>query len=140
MPSLAEVYLESNKDDKKELLNYRSLVIFITRNLRGSNRAPGLKKIDGQPISIEERIEAMIKFKPRKEKIDPKAYRWKLYLRNYYGQAQIANLKFVSSVKHLALPDCKFIAINLEKFTSLEYLDLSGNSFTKVEGLEKLTR
>ena len=53
MPALRHLFLEGN-----ELGTYRPVVIWITRNLKGDNRAPGLTALDGKVITIEERVQA----------------------------------------------------------------------------------
>ena len=36
----------------KDLANYRLFVIYITRNLKGTNRCTGLIELDSNPISM----------------------------------------------------------------------------------------
>lgn len=74
--------LEGNKD----LGHYRSLVIAITKDLIGDNRALGLLSLDGKIITVEERIRSIMAFN---KKANENALRWKYDLITYYGHYQI---------------------------------------------------
>ncbi len=51
---LQYLWMDGNRDivANKDLSNYRTILIFITRNLKGTNRATGLLELDGSPITM----------------------------------------------------------------------------------------
>lgn len=136
--SLLELWMEGNCDGKATLEEYRSIIIYITRNLPGTNRSTGLIELDGNPISLEERITAITSLS--KSKQDPQLYRWNLALMEYYGHRQVRSPDFLSNVKHLKLPHCNLSMVDLRGRFSIEVLDLSGNNLETVLGLNELPR
>jgi hypothetical protein len=69
-PSLLYLNLEGNRDAldaTRELSDYRALVIFTTRNLKGTNRCTGLIELDNNLISMEERIAAVERYGKKKK-------------------------------------------------------------------------
>jgi hypothetical protein len=104
--------VQGNRDNKAELTNYRSWVIFITRNLKGTNRSPGLIELDENPITLEERIEAIEDFSKKKQEV--LLARWNYALVSYYGMAQIRTPNFFTSVTHCRLTDCKLALVDLK--------------------------
>lgn len=131
--SLREIWLEGNK----ELGTYRQTVIYLTRNLLGDNRAPGIQQVDGKVVTIEERVTAIVAFE---KKENPNALRWRLNLIQYYGSFQLQIKDFLARIRHLKLPNKTLQQINIKNMPNLEILDLSGNNLRTVDGIEFLTR
>ena len=67
--SLLSLSLKDNREGSKALANYRALVIFTTRHLAGTNRANGLQELDGKPVSIKERVDAVSQFEKKKKDV-----------------------------------------------------------------------
>lgn len=44
---LQSLWLSDNGDGKSQLTNYRSLIVYMTRYLPGTNRASGIQELDG---------------------------------------------------------------------------------------------
>jgi Leucine-rich repeat (LRR) protein len=135
---LRSLHLEGNRDQQKDLSNYRSLVIYITRNLKGTNRCTGLLDLDGSPISLEERINAVTEH--GKKKTDGQLHRWNLALMDYYGHQQMRTPNFLSHIRHLKLPNTNLSVIDLRGLFSLEVIDLSGNALITLDGLKELPK
>lgn len=132
------MWLEGNNDGKTSLEDYRAVVIYITRNLPGTNRSTGIVELDGNPISADERVAAVQLLS--KNKVDPQIFRWNLALMDYYGHRQVRSPDFLSQVKHLKLSNCNLSAVDLRGRFSIEVLDLSGNNLETVLGLDELPR
>ncbi len=139
------LHLDGNRDNtaNKELSDYRSFVIYITRNLKGNNRTTGLLELDNNPISMEERVEAHhthCNSKNRRGTLEYQLYRWNLCLLENYGHAQLRTPAFLTKIKHCKMPDCNLSGVDLRGMYSLEVIDLSGNNLTMVEGLRELSK
>lgn len=63
---MKELSLVGN-DDLGKNLKYRGYVLFITRIFRGNNRVQGLVRLDGDIVTVEQRVAAMISFGKKKD-------------------------------------------------------------------------
>jgi Leucine-rich repeat (LRR) protein len=136
---LRQLFLVGNKRlEKLGAAEYRHKVIFHTRFLCGSNRATGLLELDGKPVTIEERVRAIVsQTSGRQEDF----HRWSLNLIALYGHAQLRNnVDFVRCVRNLAMPDRNLAAVDLRQFVGLEVVDLSKNRLERVQGVENLVQ
>ena len=95
--SLLSLSLKDNRDGSKALSSYRLLVIFMTRHLAGTNRANGIQELDGKPVSIKERIDAVAQFEKKKNFA---AFAFETQLVNYLGRAQLRDSKFMEAGNH----------------------------------------
>lgn len=66
--------------------------------------------------------------------------RWRYNLISYYGNLQLRIPDFLTKIRHLRLPNKRLNVVNVAKFQCLEVLELSGNFFRTVDGLEHLIR
>ncbi|PRP78118.1 class VII unconventional myosin [Planoprotostelium fungivorum] len=138
IPSLRTLDMRQNKDvdSLAEFTDYRSYLIYITRNLKGTNRCPGLITLDDEAISMDERITAIEKYS--KKKRDGLMVRYALSLIDYYGHHQMKTPNYLNAIKHLRLPKMKLSMVDVKGMYSLEVLDVAGNDLTMVEGLNEL--
>ena len=149
IPGLQSVHLEGNRDSQKELSDYKYYVLYITRNLKGTNRQViwsfhdatrqiGLLELDEEPISATDLIRAVELHGTKKN--EALIYHYLLTLMEYYGHQQLRAPDFLSNVRHCILPNSNLKMVDLKGMFSLEVLDLSGNQLRKIEGLDQLTR
>lgn len=135
MKALLTVFLDGNEVVLKK--NFRSKLIFLTRNLRGTNRIPGLQEIEGTPITLEERVAANELWANHNDPHDnPQAYRWYMNICAKYGHAQVKSElhKMISC----AFPSKNLMHCSLAGFFMLQHLDLSGNNLSEIGSLEQL--
>jgi len=128
-------YLSLRGNPIVNISGYKNMVIFETRFLRGSNRTTGLVELDGVPLSIEERINAISE---NKTSINVELWRWRYHIISHYGQKQIQDKKIATQIKNCIFVKCKLSVVHLENFVGLLYLDLSKNSIREIYGLEVL--
>eukprot|EP01114_Cavostelium_apophysatum_P010445 TRINITY_DN2416_c0_g1_i11.p1 TRINITY_DN2416_c0_g1~~TRINITY_DN2416_c0_g1_i11.p1 ORF type:complete len:2801 (+),score=908.52 TRINITY_DN2416_c0_g1_i11:43-8445(+) len=135
---LCYLSIQNNRDPVtgKELSNYRDFLIYLTRNLKGTNRSTGLVELDGSPISMDERVNAVQIH--GKKKSAALLHKWNLCLMDYYGHVQLRTPGFLSNIKHCRMPSMNLSMVDLRGFFSLEVLDLSGNNLIEVDGINEL--
>ncbi|KYR02955.1 hypothetical protein DLAC_00438 [Tieghemostelium lacteum] len=136
MPSLQCIKLDGNP----RCQNYRSKLIYLGRNSKGTNRSTGLIQIDSQVVTREEKIAAIELYEPGQ--VDSAAsYLWKLLLIERFGHKQLQTIPdFLAYVKSLELARCNVMRADLSVFHQLEVLDLSQNKLTHLQGLSSLVR
>eukprot|EP01006_Ploeotia_vitrea_P036609 TRINITY_DN66040_c7_g3_i1.p1 TRINITY_DN66040_c7_g3~~TRINITY_DN66040_c7_g3_i1.p1 ORF type:complete len:2447 (+),score=1447.66 TRINITY_DN66040_c7_g3_i1:190-7530(+) len=116
--------------------DYRLGVLFITRHLRGNNRAQGLLELDGHPVKLEERVQAIIEYGSKKQE---NLWRWRLNLIATYGHVQMRSIEnFLQRVKVLTMPERNLGWVDISQFKRLEVLDLSSNRLIHVDGLQHM--
>lgn len=119
IPALRYLWLFGNvcPETGAELSDYRAHMIYLCRNLMGTNRCPGLAELDGQPIYMDERVWCYEKFSKLKE---DQLYRFRLSVIDYYGHHQMRGQMFLETVTHLRLPKMKLSEVDLAKMQNLE--------------------
>eukprot|EP01133_Synstelium_polycarpum_P007995 gene7995-9390_t len=133
IPALRILILENNRIE-----GYRQRLIYITRNLRGVNRAPGLVAIDEAPISREERIKA-IETHDNGGVTAAAQIRWKLLLIERYGHMQLQTIPdYLAKAKSVTFPRCHLSVCEVSVFGGVQVLDLSNNELTQLNGLHVL--
>eukprot|EP01117_Protostelium_nocturnum_P019432 TRINITY_DN842_c0_g1_i1.p1 TRINITY_DN842_c0_g1~~TRINITY_DN842_c0_g1_i1.p1 ORF type:complete len:2518 (-),score=1170.22 TRINITY_DN842_c0_g1_i1:41-7594(-) len=139
-PALTALNIKGNKDQDSgaDFTDYRLYLIYITRNLKGTNRCPGLIEIDEAPVSLDDRINAIEKYSKKKK--EGLVARYALGLIDYYGHHQMRSPNFLNNIKHLQLQRSKLQMVDLKGMYSLELLDLAGNDLKEVDGLKELLR
>lgn len=133
--ALITVFLDGNAIVLKK--NFRSKLIFQTRNLRGSNRTPGLLEIEGTPIQLEERVGANELWANHNDPHDnPQVFRWFMSMCSKYGHVQVKTQlhKMISC----SFPSKNLMFASLTGFFMLQHLDLSGNHLSDVGSLEQM--
>jgi len=142
VPSLKSVELVDNKLGNKTFTGYRLYTIFVTRNLKGTNRALGLQEIDRKPITIKERIlayEQYHKLLKKTKRISPADYRWGTLMIDSFGHKQMLTPNFIPlHCRHFLLAQRNLCSVDVSTFVGLEVLDLSANILVEVKGLENL--
>lgn len=135
MKGLLTVYLEGNEVVLKK--NFLSKLIFQTRNLRGSNRSPGLLEVEGVQITLEERVAANEMWANHNDPHDnPHAFRWFMSLCAKYGHVQLKTQ--IHKMISCTFPGKNLMYANLAGFFMIQHLDLSSNNLPEIGGLEQL--
>lgn len=122
--------------------NYRLRVIYATRNLRGTDKCGGLQKLDNDPITLDERIQALATVGKAK-KAELPSHRWQMALRLQFGNAQMAREDFGSSIRELVMPDLNLAEVDVTPFKdTLEVLRMPGNALRGAgpTGLRQLSK
>jgi Leucine-rich repeat (LRR) protein len=126
----------------------RLYAIFLTKDLKGTNRMPGLQRLDRTPITLAERICAVElgtaskgtklakDAKKKSAVVAGQKEMWHLRLIEYFGHAACNTPGFFSRVRHLKLPFSEITFLDLSGFAQLEVIDLSGNELSDVPGLD----
>jgi Leucine-rich repeat (LRR) protein len=137
LPEIKTVRAHDNPLSQNE---YRKRIIFYTCNMKGTNRCPGLVTLDGIPITIDQRIEAQ-QFYQDFTADQTNILRWNYAIINLYGHHQIRKVPdFIKRVRKMTMSNCNLSYVDLRSFTSLQFVDLSKNNITKVDGLLSLRR
>jgi Leucine-rich repeat (LRR) protein len=135
MPALQRLWLQGNAS----LGRYKNAVLYYTRELPGTNRRPGLLELDGQPVTLEDRITAIA------EEGSPSMQdheRWQLLKIAAFGAHQLRHdPSYVASIRNARFANCNLGTVNLASFTGLAVVDLSHNRLSGqgAEGLSELT-
>jgi Leucine-rich repeat (LRR) protein len=125
--------------------DYRSLVVWWTRALRGSNWSTGLAELDGEPITLEERVSALQHASSLSSSSsssgawkhpDAELTRWYLTLFAHFGRRELASA--AGCAKYCVLPNRKLGVADLSALTGLRVLDLSWNALASISGLSAL--
>ncbi|GAM21569.1 hypothetical protein SAMD00019534_047440 [Acytostelium subglobosum LB1] len=132
-PSMRFVILDGNR-----LEGYRLRLIYITRDLKGTNRMCGLVQIDDVAVTKEERIKAIEAFEPA----NPAAaasYRWRMTLIERFGHKQLQTIPdYLTKVKGIQFARLNLSACDISMFISVQVMDLSGNHLSSLNGLQNL--
>jgi Leucine-rich repeat (LRR) protein len=132
IPNLKSVKANNNPLPQSE---YKKRIIFITCNMKGTNRCPGLVTLNDETITIDQRIDAAQFYQDFDAK-QTNALRWNYAIIQLYGHRQLRNITdFVKLVKKMSMSNCGLNYVDLRSFVSLQYVDLSKNNITKVSGL-----
>jgi Leucine-rich repeat (LRR) protein len=136
IPTLLDLFIENNKYSQPQATVINN-IIFATRNLPGSNRAPGLHSLDGRIVTIEEKIAAALFMGEKAKRED--AIRWTYLQVKSFGAYQLRNIdNYRQIVKELRLASSHLKVVDVGPFVSLEILDLSDNNLQLITGLEHL--
>ena len=133
------MFLEGN-DGLMKQKDWKSFVIYNTRNLRGDNRTNGLLELNGMKITSEERVSAVSTHSKGKDALDPTVVHWELLKMNYFGRSQLNDPSFSEKTSFCILPCQNLGYIDVQFMPNLTYLDLSDNNLTTVPGLETLLK
>jgi hypothetical protein len=132
---MLSLFIEGNQVVLKK--DFRSKLIYLTRNLRGTNRILGLQELEGAPITLEERVGAMELWNNHQDPHDnPQAYRWHMNLIAKYGHAQVKT--YLHKMTTCAFPAKNLTFASLSGFFMLQYIDFSENNLTEIACLEQL--
>eukprot|EP00727_Mastigamoeba_balamuthi_P005634 m51a1_g1690 hypothetical protein (1072) ;mRNA; r:462527-466818 len=136
LPGLQKLWLEGNKGLNSD--KYPFWALYETRNLRGSNRAPGLLELDGKSVTLSQRVEAM---ELCGEGRDAEAYRLELAVIEALGHHQLrSSPDYASRVRHVCLASKGLRVVDVGRFTNAEVINLRSNDLVEVRGLEQLRR
>ncbi|KAJ5068520.1 leucine rich repeat protein [Anaeramoeba ignava] len=127
-PSLQVLFLDGN-----EIKDYRAQVIYACRNLKGTNRQPGLAVLDEQNVTSEEYLSSL-EMIGRLPKNQIEEYRWMLAQFKIFGNYQVQQLDTFRdriTVASFAGYHLGYASVGkvegLSSLTSLRLLDLSNN-------------
>ncbi|EFA80652.1 hypothetical protein PPL_06235 [Heterostelium album PN500] len=127
-----------NLNDNIRMDAYRQRLIYITRNLKGTNRMIGLVQIDDTPITKEERIKAIEVHEPTNPN-SASIFRWKILLIERFGHKQLQTIPdYLSLVKSVTFPRLNLALCDVSMFLNAQVVDFSGNQLTSFTGLQHL--
>ena len=128
LPRLLSLSLKGNE----ALKDARLFAIFCCRWLRGVECSPGLRCLDGQVVSLEDKCRAAERF----DKAGAAAERWRLLCCRFLTHSEWQSRPQLATV--LQLPHRGLQFASTAGMTGLQQLDLSHNSLRYVDGLEAL--
>ncbi|KAJ5080249.1 leucine rich repeat protein [Anaeramoeba ignava] len=134
-PSLQHVNLSQNL-----IKDYRSQVIYACRNLRGTNRQPGLSTIDDKGVTSEEYIQSLYQAGAMNQ-LEIEKTKWMLLEFQQFGHFQLRGIdKFTKYIKAISFPSSNLGYSSVNKFNQIEVLVLQNNNLTEVKGIRKLKK
>lgn len=114
-------------------------LIYITRNLPGSNYSPGLVELNGHAVLPGHKVAALKKYGTfRSGELDALLFR--LALCYTVGHRQVRSPGYLRGLVRLNLAGFGLRAVALAGMPALEVLDVSRNRLAELDGLERLTR
>ncbi|KAJ3424761.1 dynein assembly factor 1 axonemal [Anaeramoeba flamelloides] len=132
--SLQNLNIEHNPNLKE----YRLDVIYACRELKGTNRQPGLAKFDEAPVDLDEYLLAM-KAKGGKNKKEIEDMKWKFAQISYFGNYQIHQIQgFCENVNLANFSNFNLKIIDLMRYPKLIILKLRNNNLKRIKGLGNL--
>lgn len=133
MPSILSVFLAGNKFTT----NYKHQLIVVTQHLPGTQISQGVQHIDGQKVTITDKLQA---FRDPSSGVRGVDYEhWKCLLIHSFGHRNMQQLDFFSKLRRIDLQNRGGLPLeyaNVEGILSLEWLDLSHHDLKNVAGLE----
>jgi Leucine-rich repeat (LRR) protein len=133
MPSILSVFLAGNKFTT----NYKHHLIVITRYLPGTQLSQGVQHIDGQKVSLIEKLHAFRDPSSGVKGVDFE--HWKSLLIHSFGHRNMQQPHFFSRLRRIDLENKGGVPLgyaNVEGIQMLEWLDLSHHDLKHVAGLE----
>jgi Leucine-rich repeat (LRR) protein len=136
IPSLLKVTLRGNNFES----GYRRRLIYECINLRGTNRALGLQEIDGEPVTLLERIEALRKYSGLPDdRVD--LLGWSYLLIKEYGHFQLRMIpNFLDGLTTVVLSRQGLGSADFSAFRNAQVIDASENDLVSVTGLQYVTQ
>jgi Leucine-rich repeat (LRR) protein len=133
MPSILSVFLAGNKFTT----NYKHHLIVITRYLPGTQLSQGVQHIDGQKVTLTDKLHA---FRDPSSGVRGVDYEhWKCLLILSFGHKNMQQPNFFSRLRRIDLENKGGVPLgyaNVEGIQSLEWLNLSHHDLKQVAGLE----
>eukprot|EP01132_Coremiostelium_polycephalum_P007517 gene7517-9238_t len=134
-PSIRYITLSDNP----RLTGYRQRLVYLTRNVKGTNRTIGLVQIDDVAVSKDEKIKAVEVFEPGNNA--SAIYRWKLLLIERFGHKQLQTIPdLLSHVKNCTFPKSGISICDISAFVNVQILDFSFNGLVSFTGLQHLKK
>jgi Leucine-rich repeat (LRR) protein len=133
MPSILSVFLAGNKFTT----NYKHQLIVVTRYLPGTQLSQGIQNIDGQKVTLTDKLQAFRDPASGVKGVDFE--HWKCLLISSFGHRNMQLPNFFSKLCRIELANHGGVALeyaNVEGIHSLQWLDLSNHDLKYVSGLE----
>jgi Leucine-rich repeat (LRR) protein len=133
MPSILSIFLAGNKFT----CNYKQQLIVVTRYLPGTQLSQGVQVIDGQKVTLHDKLQAFRDPSSGVRGVDFE--HWKCLLIHCYGHRNMQQADFFSRLRMIDLGNKGGLPLtyaSVEGLASLEWLDLSLHNLRDITGLE----
>ena len=130
LPNLLSLSLKNND----ALKDSRLYTLYCTRYLKGTQCSPGLRTLDGEVLTREERVRAVEKY----DRAEAGSERWRLLC-----CASLTHTEWINCPQHvtvLSFPKHELSYAAVHSMTQLLSVDLRHNALRYVEGLETCKR
>ena len=112
-------------------------VLYVTRNLPGTNYCPGLVELNGHPVLPGHKVAALKEYGSF-HSADLERLRFRLALCYTVGHRQVRSPAYMAALVRLNVAGFGLAAVDFAGMPALEVLDVSRNRLTELTGLEAL--